>query len=135
MDKLLKNERVWYARIDEKYIAICDGFKFYVYPENELKINLEFCVENNQIAELVKQTDKDVALENTGVLKKNRNGYLCKLSGEGINNVYVNHDFIKTFKDCNFYAFSPQNRVIVKNYYGITIAVILPCRVNPNEEF
>lgn len=69
----------------------------------------------------------DIELTRTGRLYDDRK-IVVEFDADGKFQLYANADYVKEFEGCHLYAYSQDNRVLVKDDFGKTIGCFMPRR-------
>lgn len=124
--KLLKDEEVFVTKLDEHRTALHDGYRGFVYAENELCIDTAKCKETNS-AHIFRFGADDKLLVQTNTYVK-KNGTLIRKFLNGEEAVYINDKFIAGLdEDMDFYAHSANERVLIC-FGRDVIGIVMPMR-------
>lgn len=122
---LLDSLELYGAQINEDEYAVANRHIGYVFDCKEFVLDTGKIEYSDKIADIFKDREDDVELERTDRLRDCKKAIAVEFDAGGFA-VYANLDFVNTFKGCQFYAYSPTGRVLVKDGFGKTIGLFMP---------
>ena len=130
--RLTKHEPVFCTPLDENKTALSEGYRLYIYRNNEIYINLDMCKKTDNVAQYLTADGNDHPLEDTRTYIKGINGIMLhKFRAQGFC-TYINENYARDIiasQCCKLYARNPHDRIAVQNIItGNTIGIIMPCR-------
>lgn len=126
---LIKGNRVSGVWVNDNEFAVTpDGYKLFVFTKKEIVFDTDKCVRSN-IGQMLNEHEKDVPIKPTNRMVAQDKVVLKEYENEkfGIK-VYINEKYAKLFEDCYFYANAPISRVLIKDYHGANVGVVMPVR-------
>ena len=111
---------------DEKYAITPDGFRVFIFKNDELIINLGK-VKHSDISAYLIEDPRDVEIAATDRCLLMGDDLIAEYCGEGLE-IYINAAFAKSFEGCVFLGYSPTQRVLVKDKSGDVLGMIIPVR-------
>ena len=123
------DSRVAVGEVDDNYIAVTtDNVTAYVFSKEECIFNPEKIERNVDMSEMFKCRDDDKLLKRTLDMQAYLSGYnAVKFVADDLE-VWINEKYVNNFRECNFYAYAPLNRVLVCAPTGLLIALVMPLR-------
>lgn len=130
--RLTKNKPVFYVPVGEDKTALGEGYRAFIYRNNEIYINLSLCRRTDSITKYFEPDEQDQPIEDTRTYLKGLNGtMLHKFSAQDFD-VYIDENLAKGICDnayCKLYAPNPRERVVIQNIVTEnTIGLVMPCR-------
>lgn len=123
------DSRVAVGEVDDNYIAVTtDNVTAYVFSKKECIFNPAKIARNVDMSEIFKERDDDKLLEKTFDMQAIRGAYnAVKFVADDLE-VWIKEKYVNNFKECNFYAYAPFGRVLIKAPTGLLIAIVMPIR-------
>ena len=110
------NPDSWVAvgEVGDNYIAVTtDNVTAYVFSKEECIFNPEKIERKVDMSEMFKWRDDDKLLEKTLDMQAHLSGdKAVKFVADDLE-VWINEKYVNNFRECNFYAYAPLNRVLV----------------------
>ena len=127
------NSRLSACLIDEKQIAVSiNGFTAYAFYLSECIFNTSQINYSDNLKEVFKDNEKDELISFTGNMRIDKGYQLEEYANENLK-VYIKSEFTKNLTHYKFYAYSPINRVLIKDEFERVVGVVAPIRVRDNE--
>ena len=123
------DSRVAVGEVGDNYIAVTtDNVTAYVFSKEECIFNPEKIERKVDMSEMFKWRDDDKLLEKTLDMQAHLSGdKAVKFVADDLE-VWINEKYVNNFRECNFYAYAPLNRVLVCAPTGLLIALVMPLR-------
>lgn len=131
-NKLLSGERIYYLDNDDKEIGLTDGYVMYIIPKQKLAISMEKMSKVQNNLDILSEKTEDCQVTPTGNMKSLGGGVAVQYKCDKFV-IWMNEEFLKQFKGCDFYASGPLSRVLVKTRFDEKVGVILPIRTKEEQ--
>jgi hypothetical protein len=124
---LTPNKKLYGARTDNDEYAVTDGYVAYVFGRDECVFDKKKLSYYDQLAGVLRNNKGDVELTRTGRLY-GESVIVVEFDAGGKFQLYANADYVKEFEGYHLFAYSQDNRVLVKDDFGKTIGRFMPRR-------
>ena len=116
---------------DEEFAFTFDGFSAFVFHKDECIFDVSKVRKFETLKMLLQGDEKDIEIKPTKEMFLVNNRVIEKYASDDATlEVFVYADISKFFKEFHFYAYTPHERILVKDDFGRLVGLFLPMRYN-----
>lgn len=120
---------------EDKFIWATNGFVGFCWPKRDFIFN-DALFRQMDISEALKESREGCVHEGRiDSYKPMTHKMVVKLVSDNVAPVYVNREYLDMFKDCRFMTQGELKPVLVVDFYGSEVGIILPMRLSDSQKW